>query len=73
MPQFLLLIAAGAGIFFAGRWYAQEQRRIAADLRAAKEAMDRRERESVVPLERDPSTGVYQPRRAPQSAENGRN
>jgi hypothetical protein len=65
VPQILLLIAAGAGIFFAGRWYAHERRRIAAELRAAEEAM---ERESVVSLEQDPSTGVYRPKRSRQGA-----
>ena len=42
--------AAGAGLFLAGRWYRDMQRRIAAELRAAEEALERRERESVVPL-----------------------
>ena len=33
------------------------------ELRAAEEALERRERESVVPLEQDPATGVYRPKR----------
>ena len=41
MPQVLLLFAAGAGLVLAGRrWYVRERSRIAAELRAAKEAMD---------------------------------
>ena len=66
MPQILLFFVAGAGLILAGRrWYRDEQRRIAAELRAAKEAMERREVESAVPLERDPATGIYRPRRLP--------
>jgi hypothetical protein len=67
MPQILLLIAAGAGLFLARRWLRSEQGRIAAELRAAKEAMERRKTEDIVPLERDPATGVYRPRRTPFS------
>jgi hypothetical protein len=63
MPQLLLLIAAGAGLFFARRWLRAEQGRIAAELKAAREAMERREVDNVVPLERDPATGVYRPKR----------
>jgi hypothetical protein len=64
MPQVLLLFAAGAGLLLAGRrWYTQERRRIAAELRAAREAMDRRDAKPVISLERDPATGVYRPKR----------
>jgi hypothetical protein len=64
MPQILLLIAAGAGLALAGRrWYARERTRIATELRAAKEAMERRQVEPVVPLELDPLTGIYRPKR----------
>jgi hypothetical protein len=62
MPQVLLLIAAGAGIVLARRWLRQEQRRIAAELRVAKEEMERREVDRAVPLEQDPATGVYRPK-----------
>jgi len=62
MPQLLILVAAGAGLVLAGRWYRDMQRRIASELRAAEEALQRRENESVVPLEQDPATGVYRPR-----------
>jgi hypothetical protein len=72
MPQLLILVAAGAGLFFAGRWYRDVQRRIAAELRAAEEALQRRERDSVVPLERDPATGIYRPKRVAHRAETTR-
>jgi hypothetical protein len=62
MPPFLILVAAGAGLFFAGRFYRDMQRRIASELRAAEEALARREQESAVPLERDPATGIYHPK-----------
>jgi len=63
MPQVLLLFAAGAGLLLAGRrWYAHERRRIAAELRAAEEALARRDAKPVERLERDPATGVYRPK-----------
>lgn len=64
MPQLLILLAAGAGLLLARRWYRDEQSRIAADLARARQAMEQRERDEVVPLERDPATGVYRPKRA---------
>jgi hypothetical protein len=64
MPQFLILLAAGAGVFLARRWYRKEQSRIAAELARARQAMDRREAEEVVRLERDPATGIYSPKRS---------
>ncbi len=55
MPQILLLVAAGAGLLLAGRrWYVRERARIAAELRAAKEAMEQREARPIVPLEARP-------------------
>ena len=63
MPQILVLIAAGvAGLLALRRWYKEEQKRIAAELARAKEAMRRREMETVIPLVRDPATGVYRPK-----------
>ena len=67
MPPFLIFVAAGAGLFLAGRWYRDMQRRIESELRAAEEALEQRERESVVPLEQDPATGIYRPKRAQRS------
>jgi len=62
MPQFLILAAAGAGLLLARRWYREAQRRVVFELRAAEEALARRERESAVPLEQDPATGIYRPK-----------
>jgi hypothetical protein len=62
MPQLLILLAAGAGIFLARRWYRDEQRRIAAELARARKAMDQQAAGTIVRLERDPATGVYSPR-----------
>ncbi len=62
MPQVLLLLVAGAGLWLARRFLRKEQGRVADDLRAAKEAMERRELDSAVPLEQDPTTGVYRPK-----------
>ena len=63
MPQLLILLAAGAGIFLARRWYRDEQRRIAAELARARKAMDQEAAGNIVRLERDPATGIYSPRR----------
>lgn len=63
MPQVLLILAAGAGLLAVRRYLKKQQERIAADLRAAKEAMDRRDIDHAVPLEQDPATGVYRPRK----------
>jgi hypothetical protein len=63
MPQVLLFIVAGAGIVLAGRrWYLRERARIAAELRAAREAMQRRDAKPIVRLEADPLTGIYRPK-----------
>ena len=63
MPQLLILLAMGAGAFLARRWYRDERSRIAADLARARQAMAQRDASEVVPLERDPTTGVYRPKR----------
>ena len=62
MPQLLILLAAGAGILLARRWYRDEQRRIAAELARARKAMDQQEAGTIVRLERDPATGIYSPK-----------
>jgi hypothetical protein len=63
MPQILLLIAGGAALLLMRRYLKKEQDRIAEDLREAERAMERRDIETSVPLEQDPSTGVYRPKR----------
>lgn len=68
MPPILLLVAAGAGLFFARRWYTNERQRVAAALRDAEDALQQREQE-LIPLERDPATGVYRPRHASQGTD----
>lgn len=62
MPQLLILLA-GAGLLFARRWYRGERQRIAAELARARQAMQQREADDIVPLERDPATGIYRPKR----------
>ena len=68
----LILVAVGAGLFLAGRLYRDMQRRIQSELRAAEQAMKRRARENVVPLEQDPATGVYRPKRVARAAQRTR-
>jgi hypothetical protein len=68
MPQILILAAIGAGLVLAGRFYREMQRRIQSELKAAEEALERRARASAVPLEKDPATGIYRPKRVGQEA-----
>ena len=72
MPQLIILAAVGAGLVLAGRFYRQLQRRIQAELKAAEEAVERQARNTAVPLEQDPATGVYRPKRVEQGAERTR-
>jgi hypothetical protein len=44
------------------RWYLRERARIAAELRAAREAMERRDAKPIERLELDPLTGIYRPK-----------
>lgn len=62
MPQIVLIVAVGAGLLVLRRLWRREQQRVAAELRAAKEAMDRRNIDHAVPLEQDPATGIYRPK-----------
>lgn len=62
MPQVLLIAAVGAGLLLMRRWLRREQKRVAADLLAAKEALERRNIDQAVPLEQDPATGIYRPK-----------
>ena len=62
MPQVLFLAAVAAGLMVARRWYTQERMRIAGELKRAKEAMERRDADSIVKLERDPLSGIYRPK-----------
>ena len=62
MPQVLLLIAAGAGLLLARRYLRKEQGRVAEEIRAAREAMERRNADHAIPLEKDPRTGIYRPK-----------
>ena len=62
MPQVLFLAAVAAGLLVARRWYTQERTRIAGEIKRAKEAMERRDADSIVALERDPLSGIYRPK-----------
>jgi Flp pilus assembly protein TadD len=62
MPHFLIWLASGAALLLARRLYNRQSARVAADLARAREAMDRREAETVIPLECDPATGIYRPK-----------
>ena len=61
MPQFLILLGASIGVFVVRRLYRLERQRVATELARTREAMQS-EAEAVIPLERDPLTGIYRPR-----------
>ncbi|MGZ5850748.1 MAG: hypothetical protein ACXWJN_09215 [Methyloceanibacter sp.] len=61
MPQLLILLGAGIGIFVVRRLYRSERQRVATELDRAREAM-RHDEEAAIPLERDPMTGIYRPK-----------
>lgn len=62
MPQILLIAAIGAGLLLVRRYFKKEQARIKSELAKTKDAMEKRDLESTVPLEQDPATGVYRPK-----------
>jgi hypothetical protein len=63
MPQLLILVGVGTGLLLARRFYRDLQRRVQSELRAAEDALKRRTRETIVPLEQDSVTGIYRPKR----------
>jgi hypothetical protein len=61
MPQLLILLGAGIGLFVVRRLYRSERERVAAELARARESMQH-DKEAAIPLERDPMTGIYRPK-----------
>jgi hypothetical protein len=61
MPPVVFWILGAVGAFAAAKWIAREARRINAELHPTEPLSGARERERVVRLRRDPSSGVYRP------------
>ena len=61
MPQLLLILLAGLGIWLGYRWYRKEQDRIRSVLRDAEDELGKRYEKEAPKLKRDPKTGVYTP------------
>lgn len=61
MPQLLLMVLAGAGIYAGYNWYRKEQERVRAALEEAEAELRRREEIAMPKLKRNPETGVYEP------------
>ncbi|WP_181705856.1 hypothetical protein [Chthonobacter rhizosphaerae] len=59
MPPLVVVALAGAGLYVVGRVVKQEMRRVAKVIEDAQRTPD----PVVIPLEKDPRTGVYQLRR----------
>ncbi|MCB1550312.1 MAG: hypothetical protein KDJ41_21120 [Hyphomicrobiaceae bacterium] len=68
MPQILVLVVVGAGLYAGYRWLSKEARRASETVKRAQEELSRRaagtpEEKDLGALERDPATGVYRPRK----------
>ena len=61
MPQLLVLTLLGAGLWAGYRWYRRQVKEVASELRAAEEALRRREENAIPTLKQDPETGIYRP------------
>ena len=61
MPQLLVLTLLGAGLWVGYRWYRRQVKEVASELRAAEEALRRRDENAIPTLQQDPDTGVYRP------------
>lgn len=61
MPQIIVVLLAGAGIWAGYKWLQKEQRRVKASLRDAEDELRRRDEKSIPTLKRDPETGIYGP------------
>ncbi len=61
MPQIIVVLLAGAGIWAGYKWLRKEQQRVKARLRDAEEELRRRDEKSISTLKQDPETGIYGP------------
>lgn len=61
MPQLILILLAGAGVYAGYSWYRREQNRVKAQLREAEAELRKRDEKSMPKLRRNPETGVYEP------------
>jgi len=63
VPQLILILLAGAGLWAGYRWVRKEQNRVKDQLRAAEAELKKREENAMPKLRRNPETGVYEPAR----------
>jgi hypothetical protein len=61
MPQLLIYVLAGMGLWAGYRWFRKEMHRVQSDLKEAETMLRRKEREDIPTLEPDPETGEYRP------------
>lgn len=61
MPQIIVVLLAGTGIWAGYKWLRKEQRRVKASLRDAEDELRRRDEKSISTLKQDPKTGIYGP------------
>ena len=71
MPQVLILVGLGAGLVLAGRFYRDLQRRIRSELRAAEEALKRREQGRALEALRRGAQDMMQQLQAMQGDDGG--
>lgn len=63
MPQLILIILAGAGLWAGYKWVRKEQDRVKEQLKAAEAELKKREENAMPKLRQNPETGVYEPTR----------
>lgn len=61
MPQLILILLAGAGIWAGYNWYRKEQERVRSQLKEAEAELRKREEGGMPKLRQNPETGVYEP------------
>lgn len=61
MPQLIVVILAGVGLWAGYRWFRKEMKRVQSDLKDAEAILRKKEGKDIPTLEPDPETGTYRP------------
>ncbi len=61
MPQLIILVLAGVGLWAGYRWFRKEMGRVQTDLKDAEAVLRKKQGKDIPTLELDPETGAYRP------------